>query len=126
MNDEDHLHRAVVQYLMLALPSDAVFFHPPNGEYRSKRTAAKLKAFGVLPGVPDLCFIHEGRFFGVELKAPGRLVGNRMVGRGYCSKSQRSVHAAIKDAGGAVCTAWSLEDVQEALWGWGILERRAA
>ena len=30
-------------------------FHVPNGGLRSKATAAKLKAEGVRPGVPDLC-----------------------------------------------------------------------
>lgn len=32
------------------------FWHTPNGEWRDIKTAAKLKAMGVLPGVADLHF----------------------------------------------------------------------
>jgi hypothetical protein len=48
---------SLVARLKLELRSDVVMFHCPNGEWRDKRTAAKLKAMGVLPGVADLIFI---------------------------------------------------------------------
>lgn len=35
-------------------PELALMFHVPNGGYRDKATAARLKACGVKPGVPDI------------------------------------------------------------------------
>ena len=46
-------------------------FHIPNGGWRDKRTAGKLKATGVKKGVPDICLpIKRGLFNGlwIELK----------------------------------------------------------
>ncbi|RMH12435.1 MAG: VRR-NUC domain-containing protein, partial [Gammaproteobacteria bacterium] len=48
-----------------------LFFHPPNGGWRSKIEAAIFKGLGVRPGVPDLIVLeqnetHAGLF--VELK----------------------------------------------------------
>ena len=119
--NELQLHRTVWQYLKLALPSDAFAFHPANGGYAlGKRTASNLKAMGLRAGVPDICIVFRGQFLGIELKAPGRLVGNRMEGRGYLTKDQRACHQALKDAGAVVVTAWSVEDVERALHNMGI------
>lgn len=46
-------------------------FHIPNGGQRNKAVAAKLKAAGVKPGVPDLCLpVQRGGYAGlyIELK----------------------------------------------------------
>lgn len=46
-------------------------FAIPNGGYRSKATAARLKATGVRAGVPDMCLAYpSGEYHGlfVELK----------------------------------------------------------
>lgn len=51
-----------------------MLFAIPNGGERNKIVAAKLKAEGVKPGVPDLCLpVACGQFHGlfVELKKPG-------------------------------------------------------
>lgn len=45
------------------------FFAVPNGGYRTKATAAKLKAEGLRPGVPDMIFFGpHGRVLWVEVK----------------------------------------------------------
>lgn len=125
--NENSLHRTVVQYLKLSLPNDAFFFHPANGGYAlGKRTAGNLKAMGLVAGVPDICIVHGGRFYGLELKAPGTLHGNSMKGRGYLTPTQRDCHARLSEAGAEVVTAWTLEDVQHALQVWGIVRRAAA
>jgi hypothetical protein len=117
---EEALHRTVVQFLKLAMPEGVFWYHCPNGEYRSKRTAGRLKAMGVVPGIPDICLIHQGRALYIELKAPGRLVGNAMKGRGYLSPVQRDCHAALRQAGAEAVVCWSLDDVQDALRRWGV------
>ena len=55
---ETQIHIAVVEHCRRLIKPDVLFFHCPNGEHRNKRTAAKLKAMGVLPGVADLIFIR--------------------------------------------------------------------
>lgn len=36
------------------VPELKLLFHPPNGGFRHKATAARLKAMGTKPGVPDV------------------------------------------------------------------------
>jgi hypothetical protein len=74
-NPEERLQAAIVQHLNLLAPDNVIWFHPANGGMRSKRTAARMKALGVVPGVPDLAFVlADGRSAFLELKSPvGRL-----------------------------------------------------
>jgi len=97
------------------LKPTVTFFHVPNGEVRDKRTAAKLKAMGVLAGVADLVFLwkeideSEGetrkylRVLFLELKLPGRQATDsqiefalavRLAGAEY--KVARSIDAALE------------------------------
>lgn len=72
---EGELQRAIVQHLKLLAPANVIWAHIPNGEHRSKRTGARLKALGVQKGMPDLMFVlADGRAAFMELKAKaGRL-----------------------------------------------------
>jgi hypothetical protein len=54
---ELELQISLVEWCRWRLRPDVIFWHTPNGEARDKRTAAKLKAMGVLPGVADLQFM---------------------------------------------------------------------
>lgn len=52
-------------------PALGLMFHVPNGGKRSKAEAARFKAEGVKPGVPDVCLpVARGGHFGlyIELK----------------------------------------------------------
>jgi hypothetical protein len=49
-------HIQLVAMLRWCLRPDVIMRHVPNGEHRDPRTAAKLKAMGVLPGSADLEF----------------------------------------------------------------------
>jgi hypothetical protein len=93
---ELQLQISLVEWCRWKLRPDVLMWHTPNGEERDKRTAARLKAMGVLPGVADLQFLWReevsrppdavgqsanvaapgGRFrtrvLFLELKAPGR------------------------------------------------------
>jgi hypothetical protein len=62
------LHIPLVSALRLLVKPTVLWWHVPNGEPRDKRTAAKLKAMGILPGVSDL------EFHWLE---PGSNIGNR-------------------------------------------------
>jgi len=55
-------------------PELQLLHHIPNGGKRSASEAARFKATGVKPGVPDLCLpVPRGRYHGlyIEMKAIG-------------------------------------------------------
>jgi len=69
---EEQIQVQVAQYLDAKLPRDWRWFHSPNGGHRLKSVAAKLKAQGVKPGVPDVCILRpNGSPLWIELKAFG-------------------------------------------------------
>jgi hypothetical protein len=46
-----------------------LIFHVPNGGYRGKREAGRLKSIGVTPGVSDFIFLQKGHAYFIEMKA---------------------------------------------------------
>jgi hypothetical protein len=69
---EEQIQVQVAQYLNAKLPKDWRWHHTPNGSHRLKSVAAKLKAQGVKPGVPDVCILRpNGSPLWIELKAFG-------------------------------------------------------
>ena len=70
MSESDE-QRAVIEYCDAR---NIPVFHIPNGGYRNKGEAARLKAQGVRPGVPDLCIpVARGGFHSlyIEMKVRG-------------------------------------------------------
>jgi hypothetical protein len=109
-NDEERLQRAVVQLLTLAYPA-LRWRAIPNGEYRSPRTAGRLKAMGVQPGVADLHITLPGGLTGwIELKSE----------TGRQSEEQRNFEIAERADGAAYNVCRSLDEVQATLKAWGI------
>lgn len=99
---EADLQRAARQFLTIALPlHEALFFHVPNGGYRTLATAGRLKAEGVVPGVADFIIFWKGRALAIELKAC----------KGRLSKAQQHWGDAFTLAGGVYAVARSLEEV---------------
>src|SRR6187551_2110309 len=86
---EIDLHVELVAILRLVLKPTVLFWHTPNGEHRDPKTAAKLKAMGVLPGVPDLQFhwfewneimrLKLRKVLHMEMKAGNRPQGNAQI-----------------------------------------------
>lgn len=104
------VHAPAVQLLSAILPPEAIVFHCANGSKRSKAEAGKLKAMGVLPGIPDLFILWSGRLHGIEFKA----------GRGSVSKAQRELWVKMAEQGCPVCVCRCIEDVVSAVASWGI------
>lgn len=98
---EDALQRAVVQYLAVALPEDAVFFAIPLGGARSKVEAAIMQGLGVRAGLADLCVIWRGFTLFIELKAD----------RGSLSPEQIEMADRLQRAGAWCYCARSVDDV---------------
>jgi hypothetical protein len=112
---EYRLHYYVVQLLTLKRRPNIVFWHTPNGEYRSKRTAAKLATMGVLKGVADISIVLPGGHIAfLELKAEG----------GYLSAEQRAFRANVEGLGALYAVARSPQDAEDILNEWGVLRGR--
>jgi hypothetical protein len=114
---EEALHRQVVDLLhVLENRGVLTFFHPANGFKRSKAEAGIGKALGVRAGTPDLIVFSAGRAFGLELKAP----------KGRVLPSQKEWAARAEQHGVPTAICRSLDEVLDALRGWGITNARAA
>jgi hypothetical protein len=107
---ELELQKFTVALLKLNAADRVVWFAVPNGESRSARTGAKLKAMGVRPGVADLVIILPGGAAAfLELKAPG----------GRPSQHQKVFRTFCELNGAPYAVACSPEEVNEILSDWG-------
>ena len=115
---EAQLQKQVFNYLLWALPDDAVPFAVPNGGSRDWREAVNLKKTGTTAGIPDLEILYGGRALFVELKATD----------GALSKSQKYTIPRIERAGSPVAVCRSLDEVKTFLAEQGVplrTERRS-
>lgn len=87
------MHRPLVQQIRFRAAPGLVWWHTPNGEKRSRASAAILVGLGVQPGMPDLLFYRAGKLYGIECKASGKIAGKSRCGR--VSSSQRSIMASL-------------------------------
>ncbi len=104
-SDEHTLQVACVRWFRLAHPQ-RILYAVPNGGQRNAIVAAKLKAEGVLAGVPDLflaaaCGGAHGLY--IEMKN-GK--------KGVVSEKQRSVIAALEAAGYATAICRTFDEFQ--------------
>jgi len=102
---EDSIQKTCVQWFRLQYPKK-IIFHIPNGGNRNIREAARLKAQGVLAGIPDLLIAepngnHSGLW--IEMKSP----------KGRTTKSQDEMMPKLIDRGYRVSICRSLGEFQE-------------
>ena len=88
--------REFVQWMRQTHPEHRVFAIP-NGGKRGRFEAARLKAEGVSPGVPDLCV--PSLLLWIEMKAEG----------GRIEPEQADWHRYLCSVGHAVDVCWSKE-----------------
>ena len=106
-------HIKVAQLLRMTLVPGWMWFHCPNGEVRDKRTAAKLKAMGVRPGVSDFILIAppNGCVHCLELKRGGLKP----------TPEQLDFLHEVKAAGGRANWANSFDGAVQILKQWGAI-----
>ena len=106
------LQKFAVSLLRFNAAPGVLWFHCPNGESRSARTGAKLKAMGVRAGVADLIIVRPGGLvYFLELK----------TAKGSLSIAQRAFRDACEANGVPYSVAYSPERVEAVLRGWDVL-----
>ena len=106
----------LVKWLAENAYKETVWFAVGNGELRHIRVALRLKAEGVRPGVPDLCFLlPEGRTGWLELKAR----------KGVLSDAQKGFATKAKKLGHLWSFAISLNSAAGILKYWGVVKPNA-
>ncbi len=111
---EQHVHRQVVAYLRVALPSPWIAFHVPNGGGRSKAEAGIFKTLGVRAGVPDLVILGpERRMICIEFKAPP-------PARSTLSPAQKDTINALSVLGIPTVVVRSLDEAERVLRDMGV------
>lgn len=112
---EESYQIQVAEFLRWALPPSVVFYAVPNGGWRTKSVAAKLKAGGVKPGVHDLHFLYRGVHHELELK---------IKPNGLSLEQKQHAEAVVAAGGKAGVASDTLEAVCAMLDYWGIPHAR--
>ncbi|MGO9006617.1 MAG: VRR-NUC domain-containing protein [Beijerinckiaceae bacterium] len=111
------LHIAIVATLRRYAKPDWLFWHTANGEWRDIRTAAKLKAMGVRPGVPDLLLLRpDGVIHCLEFKRAGE----------YISEDQENFRLHCLAHGIPFVVVSTIDETLYALDKWGVLAIKLA
>lgn len=87
-----------------AMPELILLYHIPNGGYRNKATAGRLRAEGVKAGVPDLCLpVSRHGFHGLYIELKRRRGGDT-------TDNQEEWIAALERQGykAKVCHGWEM------------------
>lgn len=117
---EQKIHQAVAAHLRQRGRPGVVWWHANNNIGGHGRRAAIqgaiAKSMGVRAGVSDLVMLHDGKFFALELKAPG----------GRPSAAQLEFIADVEAAGGFTCIAEGLNEALKAIEAWGLVRGVAA
>jgi hypothetical protein len=86
-------------------------FHVPLGGWRSPIEARFMRGLGVVPGIPDVLSIRDGRLYALELKVAG----------GRPSPAQIEANKLSRAAGAEVTTVVGLDAALEQLAAWNLL-----
>jgi len=119
-HEETHrVHIPLVAHIRRRQVPGVVWFHPANGAHYASgsRQGALLAAMGVRPGTSDLVFLHEGRFYALELK---RAKGSRT------EAEQAQFLEDVVRAGGKAVVAHGLDEALAILEEWGLIRGATA
>src|SRR5262245_34296156 len=112
---EQQIQRAIFLHLAARAAPGVFAFHPANGGFRTAAEGRILAGLGVVPGVPDVIAIKDGRTFALELKSDA----------GRLTPSQDNCHTAMRAAGAIVGVAHGIDQALAWLEERGLLKGRA-
>lgn len=110
--DPEHaLQVSVKQFLVYCLPDDVEWTASLSGAFLGPSQRAKMKASGLRPGFPDICFVWNQRSLWIELKKPTTNKSPRLgtLDDPDLSEDQRRVLSRMHPKAYAICR--SLDDV---------------
>lgn len=102
---EHHLQVNCVRWFRYQYPH-LLLFSIPNGGWRRKSTAGKLKAEGATPGVPDLLLAHPSNGY------HGLWIEMKNGKKGVLSDSQKKIIKQLEAEGYKVVIARTFEEFQ--------------
>lgn len=108
---EDQIHKAVLSYLDMCCTRSLIYWHTPNGGSRNIIEAAKLKAMGTRPGIPDVFILCEGHLYGLEIKTT----------TGRPSDTQKVTLNLLRVNGATTAVVYGLDDALRQLTEWGLI-----
>lgn len=105
VNSEDALAADTHRYINNNYPELRGFYlHIPNESATNSLMRVKLFAMGILPGAPDFLFLKPYTWF-LEIKMPN----------GALSPKQKELHKKWREAGMIVETAYSKDEIVNAI-----------
>jgi hypothetical protein len=109
---EHMMQQTLTVFLGRALPPEVAWtsVDPATDQHMDAEAGKRRKDRGIKPGWPDVQFIFEGRFYGIELK----------VGNGTQSDNQILRQGEIEQAKAPYAICRSVEEVECQLRAWGI------
>lgn len=111
---EDGVQSAILDYLRVAAPFVFVYAIP-NAAVRKRGGRAGNAVPGIVKGMPDLGLLYRRRSYFIEVKA----------GKNKPTAEQRGLVPFLNAAGAEVAFCWSVDDVRNALYAWGLPTREA-
>ena len=116
---EQQMHKDVASQIRKRGTPGMVWWHTANGaRYGGENPArhgAIMKKLGVRAGVSDFVFLHDGKFFALELKAP----------KGKPTEAQLAFLDDVNKAGGFSVCADGLDRALACLEDWGLLKGKS-
>lgn len=82
-------------------------FHIPNGGVRGRVAGNRMKSIGVVAGVPDFCWLVNGRVYFIELKNPDD---------GVVSGKQKEIHFIFAKQGFDVAVIRTKDEFQKFIY----------
>ena len=130
LQTEAQLQAASAKWLELKLPKAFIAIHVPNEGRRGGKwgriDGARQKAAGLKAGCPDWLIMGGGGPYGTPRKGEGYhfaacfAVELKVKGT-YPSPAQKAFHARLAAAGVPVAVCRSLDEIETALKGWGVI-----
>jgi len=115
MHTKANTQRAILRFLQIALPGDALIHatlaEGNRGGRKGVVDGARRKAMGQLAGMPDLMIAVRGRVAFMEVKTPS----------GRVSPAQKSVHENLSAQGLPVAVVRSVDDADRFIAEQGLL-----
>ena len=108
---ERQIHKTIVRYLRMALPTGSMINHSPNGGMRESFRKYS-HAFGVLAGWPDLVvIIPASKWISKEVPWGPVYLEIKRAKKGVVSEQQMDVHHGLVNAGCHVAVVRTVDEV---------------